>query len=256
LNNSPEGTLYEICPGRFHLGNFFAMSSAGDSSLVRARNLTRIYRLGASEVVGVIDVNLQILPGELVVLKGDSGSGKSTLLALLAGLDRPTGGELAVAGRNLREAAPTELNRYRREVVGMVFQAFNLLPTLTVIENVCLPALLAGRSYDEVRNQAVEWLKRLDLISRLDHYPGQLSGGEMQRTAIARALINNPRLILADEPTGNLDSRNGKAVIDLLAMLNNRFGRTIIIATHSALADHLATRRLFLRDGRMTEQAR
>jgi putative ABC transport system ATP-binding protein len=231
------------------------MTSSEDSSLVRARNLTRIYRLGASEVVGVIDVNLQILPGELVVLKGDSGSGKSTLLALLAGLDHPTGGELAVAGRNLREAAPTELNRYRREVVGMVFQSFNLLPTLTVIENVCLPALLAGRSYDEVRNQAVEWLKRLDLVSRLDHYPGQLSGGEMQRTAIARALINNPRLILADEPTGNLDSRNGKAVIDLLAMLNNRFGRTIIIATHSALADHLATRRLFLRDGRMTEQA-
>jgi len=226
-----------------------------NNPLIHALGLTRIYRLGSAEVVGVIDIDLQIPSGELVVLKGDSGSGKSTLLALLGGLDHPTGGELVVAGRNLLEATPAQLNRYRREVVGMVFQSFNLLPTLTVIENVCLPALLAGEPYGVVRNRAMELLKSLGLGSRLEHYPGQLSGGEMQRTAIVRALINNPHLILADEPTGNLDSRNGMAVIELLAELNTRFERTVIIATHSALADHLATRRLFLKDGRLTESA-
>ena len=226
-----------------------------NDSLIHAQGLTRIYRLGSAEVVGVIDINLEIPPGELVVLKGDSGSGKSTLLALLGGLDHPTNGELVVAGQNLRGAKPEQLNRYRREVVGMVFQSFNLLPTLTVIENVCLPALMAGEPYEAVRNRAMEWLKCLGLSSRLEHYPGQLSGGEMQRTAIVRALINNPLLVLADEPTGNLDSRNGQAVIELLAELNTRFERTVIIATHSALADHLASRRLFLRDGRLTESA-
>lgn len=226
-----------------------------NDSLILAQDLTRIYHLGSAEVVGVKGINLQIPSGELVVLKGDSGSGKSTLLALLGGLDHPTGGDLVVAGQNLRGATPAQLNRYRREVVGMVFQSFNLLPTLTVIENVCLPALMAGENYEVVRNRAMEWLKWLGLSSRLEHYPGQLSGGEMQRTAIVRALINNPLLILADEPTGNLDSRNGKAVIELLAEVNTRFGRTVLIATHSGLADHLATRRLLLRDGRLTESA-
>lgn len=226
-----------------------------NDSLILAQDLTRIYHLGSAEVVGVKGINLQIPSGELVVLKGDSGSGKSTLLALLGGLDHPTGGDLVVAGQNLRGATPAQLNRYRREVVGMVFQSFNLLPTLTVIENVCLPALMAGETYEVVRNRAMEWLKWLGLSSRLEHYPGQLSGGEMQRTAIVRALINNPLLILADEPTGNLDSRNGKAVIELLAEVNTRFGRTVLIATHSGLADHLATRRLLLRDGRLTESA-
>lgn len=221
--------------------------------LIRARGLTRIYRLGPAEVAGVMDIDLHISAGELVVLKGDSGSGKSTLLALLGGLDHPTEGELEVAGRNLLDATPSQLNTYRREVVGMVFQSFNLLPTLTVLENVCLPALLAGRPYGEVKDKAQEWLEWLGLSPRLEHYPGQLSGGEMQRTAIVRALINDPRLILADEPTGNLDSRNGMAVIELLAELNIRFGRTVVIATHSALADHVATRRLLLRDGRLIE---
>lgn len=224
-----------------------------ESPLIRARGLTRIYRLGPAEVAGILDVDLHISAGELVVLKGDSGSGKSTLLALLGGLDHPTDGELEVAGRNLLDATPSQLNTYRREVVGMVFQSFNLLPTLTVLENVCLPALLAGRPYDEVKAKAQEWLEWLGLSPRLEHYPAQLSGGEMQRTAIVRALINDPRLILADEPTGNLDSRNGTAVIELLAELNIRFGRTVVIATHSALADHVATRRLLLRDGRLIE---
>jgi putative ABC transport system ATP-binding protein len=230
-----------------------AMSSSEDRTLIRAQGLTRIYHLGPAEVVGVLDINLEVPAGELVVLKGNSGSGKSTLLALLGGLDHPTRGELVVGGQNLQEATPAQLNRYRREVVGMVFQSFNLLPTLTVIENVCLPALLAGHPYDEVRSRALECLKWLNLNARLDHFPGQLSGGEMQRTAIVRALINNPDLILADEPTGNLDSGNGKAVMELLAELRRRFGRTVVIATHSTLADPHATRSLYLQDGRITE---
>jgi putative ABC transport system ATP-binding protein len=235
------------------LGTGTVMSSSEDRVLIRAQGLTRIYHLGSAQVIGVLDVNLEIPAGELVVLKGNSGSGKSTLLALLGGLDHPTGGELIVAGQNLQAAKPAQLNRYRREVVGMVFQSFNLLPTLTVIENVCLPALLAGRPYDEVRSRAMEWLKWLNLKARLDHFPGQLSGGEMQRTAIVRALINNPSIILADEPTGNLDSGNGKAVMELLSELRTRFGRTVIIATHSSLADYHATRSLYLKDGRITE---
>jgi ABC-type lipoprotein export system ATPase subunit len=223
--------------------------------LIVADKLSRTYSLGASEVVGVQDVDLCIRAGELVVLKGESGSGKSTLLALLAGFDRPTRGRLEVAGRDLVKATPTQLNRYRREVVGMVFQSFNLMPSLSVLENVCLPALLAGGGLREVRARAEAGLRELGLKDRASHYPSQLSGGEMQRTAMARALINEPALILADEPTGNLDSRNGQTVIELLAELNRGHGRTVIIATHSQIADPYATMHLSLKDGRVLEAA-
>jgi ABC-type lipoprotein export system ATPase subunit len=229
------------------------MSESFDGPLIEAQGLTRIYSLGSTEVVGIQDIDLEIPHGEIVVLKGNSGSGKSTLLALFAGLDTPTRGRLRVAGQNLQQAKPLQLNHYRRKVVGMIFQNFNLLPTLTVMENVCLPALLAGSQFNDVKSRAQESLDWLNLRSRLQHYPAQLSGGEMQRTAIARALINQPSLILADEPTGNLDSRNGQIVIELLTELNRRFGRTIIIATHSALADACATRRICLMDGKITD---
>jgi len=222
--------------------------------IIAAIGLTRIYHLGSCEVVGLEAVDLEIASGELVVLKGNSGSGKSTLLALLAGLDQPTRGQLTVAGQDLRRASAAQLTRFRREVVGMVFQSFNLLPTLTVLENVCLPALLAGRPSGLVQSKAKELLDWLGLRSRFHHLPGQLSGGEMQRTAIARALINDPALILADEPTGNLDSRNGQAVIELLTELNRNFGRTVVIATHSGLADPFATMQIHLKDGVITER--
>ena len=230
------------------------MSLSLGCPLIEAQSLTRLYRLGSTEVIGIQDVDLEIPPGELVVLKGDSGSGKSTLLALLAGLDTPTRGRLRVAGQDLQQAHALELTRYRRNIVGVVFQNFNLLPTLTVLENVCLPALLAGERRNEVQQRAKESLEWLNLGPRFHHYPAQLSGGEMQRTAIARALINHPSLILADEPTGNLDSRNGQAVIALLTELNRGFGRTIIIATHSALADACATREICLMDGRIQDR--
>ena len=224
------------------------------SLIIEARNLTRVYALGNSEVIGINSVDFRIGAGALVVLKGDSGSGKSTLLSLLAGLDRPTGGELAVADYNLAKASADELTLFRREVVGMVFQSFNLMPTLSVLENASLPGLLAGKPAEQIKSKAVELLDWLGLKSRLTHRPAQLSGGEMQRTAIARALINDPDIILADEPTGNLDSRNGQIVVELLADLNREWKRTVIIATHSTLADSLATIKINLKDGMITDR--
>jgi len=230
-------------------------SYSANEPVIHATNLSRIYPLGDSFVVGINQVNLEVAPGELVVLKGNSGSGKSTLLSLLAGLDRPTSGDLRVAGHNLSNSHGADLTHFRREVVGMVFQSFNLLPTLNLLENVCLPALLADKDPEATRLKALELLDWLGLKSRRDHHPDQLSGGEMQRTAIARALINDPALILADEPTGNLDSRNGMTVISLLGQLNRDAQRTVVIATHSDLADSLATRHIRIKDGALMDPA-
>jgi len=229
------------------------MERRSSETIIAARNLTRSYALGDSEVIGINTIDLSIAAGELVVLKGNSGSGKSTLLSLLAGLDRPTRGELTVAGHDLTRATPANLTHFRREVVGMVFQAFNLMPTLNVLENTSLPGLLAGKKTAAVRSKATELLDWLGLSRRRGHLPAQLSGGEMQRTAIARALINDPDIIIADEPTGNLDSRNGQIVVDLLAELNRKWKRTVIIATHSSLADSLATIKIRLKDGLISD---
>ena len=217
--------------------------------VIEARDLTRVYALGDGEVIGINAVDLQLQAGELVVLKGNSGSGKSTLLSLLAGLDRPTRGELTVDENDLVRVKSADLTQFRRESVGMVFQSFNLMPTLNVLENACLPGLLAGKKSSSIRSRAIELLSWLGLEKRFNHLPAQLSGGEMQRAAIARALINDPAIILADEPTGNLDSRNGQIVIELLAELNRKWNRTVIIATHSSLADSLATIKIELQDG-------
>ena len=228
------------------------MKSHNAAALIKAQNLTRTYSLGDSEVIGINQLDFEIAAGELVVLKGDSGSGKSTLLSLLAGLDRPTRGELTVADHDLARASDDALTHFRRDVVGMVFQSFNLMPTLNVLENACLPGLLAGKRFSQIRSKAMEFLDWLGLKDRLTHLPAQLSGGEMQRTAIARALINDPAIILADEPTGNLDSRNGQVVVELMADLNRKWKRTVVIATHSTLADSLATIKISLRDGRIS----
>jgi putative ABC transport system ATP-binding protein len=228
-------------------------TAAPPAPIIEAHELTRLYPLGDSTVVGLDRVSLAVAAGELVVLKGNSGSGKSTLLSLLAGLDQPTDGRLAVAGYDLRHLSEHQKNRYRRTVVGMIFQSFNLLPTMSVLENVCLPALLAGSPYRDTREKALTLLDWLAMTARRNHYPAQLSGGEMQRTAIARALINDPALILADEPTGNLDSRNGALVIELLHDLNRRWRRTVVIATHSSLADPYATLQIALKDGAVAD---
>ncbi len=229
------------------------MESKFSKPIIDAKNLTRIYALGSSKVIGIDTIDLSIAAGELVILKGDSGSGKSTLLSLLAGLDRPTRGVLTVAEHDLTTATPADLTHFRREVVGMVFQTFNLMPTLNVIENASLPGLLAGKNPLAVKAKANELLEWLGLSRRGHHLPSQLSGGEMQRTAIARALINDPDIVIADEPTGNLDSQNGQVVVDLLADLNRKWNRTVIIATHSSLADSLATIHINLKDGVITD---
>ncbi|MGD9016378.1 MAG: ABC transporter ATP-binding protein [Desulfobacterales bacterium] len=221
------------------------------SPLISAVRLERTYALGDTTVTGLGGIDFEVEAGAFVVLKGVSGSGKSTLLSLLAGLDRPTGGELVVDGSPLNRSTEGDLTRYRREVIGVVFQSFNLLPTLSVIENVCLPALLAGIPSSDTQAKARHLLDWLGIDGRIHHRPYQLSGGEMQRTAIARALINDPKIVLADEPTGNLDSRNGRAVVDLLADLNRSRGRTVVIATHGDQADRWATQVLRLKDGKL-----
>lgn len=231
------------------------MESSSSQPLISATGLTRIYPLGDREVVGIKQVNLEIPAGKLVVLKGNSGSGKSTLLSLLSGLDRPTHGELTVANYDLNNTSSADLTRFRRQVVGMVFQSFNLLPTLSVLENASVPALLAGKSLAATYTKATDLLTWLGLEDRLTHLPAQLSGGEMQRTAIARALINDPAIILADEPTGNLDSNNGQMVMELLAELNRKWQRTVIVATHSGLADAMAHLKIYLKDGMILDNA-
>jgi ABC-type lipoprotein export system ATPase subunit len=230
------------------------MAKHNNRPVIHARHLTRIYKLGDSEVIGINDIGLDIAAGELVVLKGNSGSGKSTLLSLIAGLDHPTRGYLNVADHDLTQATSSDLTHFRRKIVGMVFQSFNLMPTLNVLENVCLPGLLAGKPVDQVTSKAMELIDWMGLSTRRNHLPAQLSGGEMQRTAIARALINDPDIILADEPTGNLDSRNGQMVVELFAELNRNWNRTVIMATHSDIADSLASMTICLKDGAITDQ--
>ena len=219
--------------------------------VIKAEKLTRIYAMGRHNVVGIRNIDLEIATGEIVVLKGESGSGKSTLLSLIAALDRPTGGMLNVAGCFIKNATEDRLTRFRRESVGMIFQNFNLLPTLNVDENIMLPGLLAGKNRLSVKKKAGSLMQWLGLLKRANHFPAQLSGGEMQRTAIARALINDPAIVLADEPTGNLDTRNSENVVELFKEITGDGKRTLIVATHSSIADNIATMHLYLKDGEL-----
>jgi len=209
----------------------------------------RHFELGATDVKALDKINLEIDQGEFVALVGPSGSGKSTLLNLLGGLDRPTGGDLNIQGLGLQAATEKELTAHRRHNVGFVFQSFNLLPTLTALENVALPLMLGGVPLKERHERAAELLERVGLEHRLDHRPTEMSGGEQQRAAIARALVNNPQLILADEPTGNLDSSTGDEVMQLLRNLNAESGVTLIVVTHDPEVAVFADRIVHLRDG-------
>jgi putative ABC transport system ATP-binding protein len=219
---------------------------------VRAENLTRHYQMGESVIRAVDGVTLEIASGEFAAMLGSSGSGKSSLLNLIAGLDRPTSGSVTVDGSDLAQLSREELARYRRHTVGIVFQAFNLIPTMSVAENVELPLRFAEVLPDDRRKFANEALERVGLAGRVRHRPTELSGGEQQRVALARALVNRPKLLLADEPTGNLDSKTGKEILDLLQDLNRRNGITVIMVTHERdLADRYATRQIFLGDGKV-----
>ncbi len=196
-------------------------------------------------------VSVSIGEGEQVALVGASGSGKSTLLNIIGGIDTPTDGRVIVAGREVTSLGDREMTRLRREVIGIVFQFFNLMPTLSVVENVMLPAELAGANRAESREHAMELLRRVGMEHRADHIPNELSGGEMQRTAIARALINRPQILLADEPTGNLDSANGAIVLDMLQEMASVNALTLVMATHDRSIAGRAGRIIEMRDGRV-----
>lgn len=211
----------------------------------------KIYRSGTVAVPALAGVSLTVAPGEFVAVIGPSGCGKSTLLNLVAGLDRPTRGTIRVDDVDLGRAPEEVLTRLRRERVGIVFQFYNLLPHLTARENVALPLLLNGTPLSQIAARVVEELTAVELLARADHFPHELSGGEMQRVAIARALAPRPALLLADEPTGNLDSERGAAVLALLRRLNRARAFTVLMATHSVEAAAVADRVLRLRDGRL-----
>lgn len=220
--------------------------------VVQAAGLMKSYGSASSQVHALRGVSLSIRQGERVALLGKSGSGKSTLLHVLGGLDRPTSGSVALAGRELARMSPGELARYRLKQVGMIFQAFNLIASRTALENVELPMIFAGRLPKDRRDAARHALEMVGLGERLDHLPNQLSGGEQQRVAIARALVNQPQVLLADEPTGNLDSDTASAIMDLLLGHLRTHGTTLVLVTHDEeLARRSADRILRMKDGQL-----
>ena len=222
---------------------------------VQAVNVTRHYPMGGSVIRAVDGVSLEIRNGEFTALLGASGSGKSTLMNLIAGLDRPTGGSMLVDGRDLAKMTSEELARYRRHTVGMVFQSFNLVPTMTLQENVELPMRFAEVDRHERDGRVQEALKKVGLSQRLTHRPSELSGGEQQRAALARALVNRPKLLLADEPTGNLDSKTGVEIMNLIRDLNQELGMTVVMVTHERpLAEQYVRRMVFLGDGKVLSE--
>ena len=226
-------------------------------ALIQLRQVSRRYRQGDNLVVALDRVSLSIGEHEFLAITGESGSGKSTLLHLLGGLDRPDEGEILVDGVSIGKASEKELTRYRREKLGIVFQFFNLLPTLTVLENVALPLQLQRQSLRQAEARARELLGLVGLHGRADHFTHQLSGGEMQRAAVARALAHRPRLLLADEPTGNLDETNAARVLDLFDAIHEQRLTTLIVVTHSAAAAARAQRLVRLRNGSIeTDSAR
>jgi putative ABC transport system ATP-binding protein len=221
---------------------------------IRTQDLRRHYSMGETLIRAVDGVSLAMRAGEFVALLGTSGSGKSSVLNLIAGLDRPTSGTVTVEDRNLAQLSREELARYRLHVVGMVFQSFNLIASMSLAENVELPLRFAEVDRDKRDGLVRESLERVGLRARMNHRPSELSGGEQQRAALARALINHPRILLADEPTGNLDSHTGIEIMNLIREFNKQLGMTVVMVTHErALAERYAERLIFLADGKLID---
>jgi len=219
-------------------------------TLLETQNLKKHYRMGETLVRALDGVSISVGEGEFLALLGTSGSGKSTLLNLIAGLDHPTDGSLRIDGNDIATMSNEDLGRHRRQSVGIIFQSFNLISTMTALDNVTLSMMFAGVTRAEREQRAAALLESMGLAGRLRHRPSQLSGGEQQRVAISRALANRPRLLLADEPTGNLDSRTSHEIMEVLKGLNEREGKTIILVTHDAnLAAQYAHRTVVLMDG-------
>jgi putative ABC transport system ATP-binding protein len=225
---------------------------AGDS--VEARGLMRRYGEGETAVDALKGVDLDVRARELVAVMGPSGSGKSTLMHILAGLDKPTSGTVTIAGTEITQLDDTKLTRLRRDHIGFVFQFFNLLPMLNAEENVVLPLSIAGEKPDRVWLDSL--LKQMGLFDRRDHRPSELSGGQQQRVAIARALITRPTILFADEPTGNLDSKTGGEILELMRASTDSYGQTTVMVTHEARAASIADRILFLEDGLIVKELR
>jgi putative ABC transport system ATP-binding protein len=214
-------------------------------------NLTKQYQMGEVVVKALDQVNFSVSQGEFVAIMGPSGSGKSTLLHLLGGLDAPTSGKIILAGQELSQMSDNQITRFRRRRVGFIFQFYNLLPTLTAAENVGLPLLIDGKTIPSQRARIDLLLSLVGLSDRAQHLPDQLSGGQQQRVAIARAFVNDPEIVLADEPTGNLDTRSGTAILELLQKTRQELNATILMVTHDPRAASFADRVVFLRDGKI-----
>jgi putative ABC transport system ATP-binding protein len=223
-------------------------------SLISTTNLTKIYGTGDTAVTALDHVTLQVNPGEFVAVMGPSGCGKSTLLHLLGGLDRPTSGFVMIAGQNLSDLSDVKLTEVRRRKIGFIFQFFNLIPVLTAVENAALPITLDGVRPADARSRAADWLVKVGLGDRHTHRPDQLSGGQQQRVAIARALAADPALVLADEPTGNLDTHASDEIAALLRQVANEWGRAVVMVTHDPRIAAYSDRILFLKDGAIADE--
>jgi putative ABC transport system ATP-binding protein len=221
---------------------------------IEAVKLYKSYKAGVLNVEVLKGIDMQIQAGEFISIMGPSGSGKSTFLYLAGGLDNPTSGTVRINGSNIPEMNDRELSIMRRRSIGFIFQFYNLIPNLSVEENIMLPAMLDGNKAIDLKKTLKELVDITGLARRIQHFPAELSGGEQQRTAIARALINDPAIILADEPTGNLDTENGTGILELLKRISRERGKTIIMVTHSAEAAVYSQRTVFMKDGRLVEQ--
>ena len=217
--------------------------------ILRVENLTKKYGKGENEVIAVNDISFSVKKGEFVAIVGSSGSGKSTLLHLIGGVDRPTSGKVYIEGKDIYDLKDDALAIFRRRQVGLIYQFYNLIPILNVEENITLPCDLDGKRVDE--DQLQELLKTLGLEERKMHLPNELSGGQQQRVSIGRALINNPAIVLADEPTGNLDSKASNEIVELLKMSNQKYNQTIIMITHNLEIAKVADRVLKIEDGKL-----
>ena len=216
--------------------------------MIETKNLTKIYKMSKDVTVRALDkVNITVEKGEFLAIMGSSGSGKSTLLHMIAGVDIPTSGSVLIEGTDIHKLTPSRQAEFRRRKVGIIYQAYNLIPTLTVEENIILPRLLDRKP--PAQEQVDELLELLQLKDRRKHLPGQLSGGQQQRTAIGRVLLEKPAVLLADEPTGNLDSENTEEILRLLKEANQVYGQTILVVTHDPLVGSMAKRQISMRDG-------
>jgi putative ABC transport system ATP-binding protein len=245
-------SVYKFSSGRVRFTLLFFKKDA--MPIIEARNITKTYTIGDREIRVLDEVSLSVSAGEFLVVAGSSGSGKTTLLSLLSGLDKPSSGRVLLEDRDITDTSEDDLAPLRNETIGFVFQSFHLVPSLTALENVMFPAEI--KHDPRAHAKAAELLKRIGMQKRSANFPHQLSGGEMQRVAMCRAVINHPKIIFADEPTGNLDSENGQAVLDLLLEFQRERQTTLVLITHSLNIAEMADRVIVLKDGRITNSAK